>query len=234
VSAPSPNRRAAPADPAQGLADASPSSREKILDTAEALFARHGYDGTGLREVARRSGLSKSALFHHFPSKLELYAAVLERILGDLCEAVARLPQDDGALARLRAFVEAVVAALAGSPTRAPLLLRALFEGQVLDDARASAESDALLARILGVATGVIEQGVASGELRAVPAAHALQALIGMLVYHFASGELGDELLGAPVYSAAEIRRFQAFVVSFVENGLRAKPNPNPSSGAMS
>src|SRR5512135_2603426 len=57
------------------------ASRDKILDAAEDLFARRGYTGIGMREVAEVAGLGKSSLFHHFKSKAELYAAVVGRIL---------------------------------------------------------------------------------------------------------------------------------------------------------
>ena len=64
------------------------SSRDKILDVAEALFARRGYAGVGLREVAKQVGLGKSSLFHHFPSKAELYLAVLLRVFERIDERV--------------------------------------------------------------------------------------------------------------------------------------------------
>ena len=57
------------------------SARDKILDAAEALFARRGYAGVGMSEVAEAVGLGKSSLFHHFPTKAQLYAAVADRIL---------------------------------------------------------------------------------------------------------------------------------------------------------
>ena len=64
----------------------SPSSREKILEVAEAHFARRGFSGVGLREVAVAAGLGKSSLFHHFESKAQLYFEVLERVLGRIQE----------------------------------------------------------------------------------------------------------------------------------------------------
>ena len=59
------------------------SSRDKILEVAEALFAQRGFAGVGLREVAESAGLGKSSLFHHFASKVQLYLAVLvARLVG--------------------------------------------------------------------------------------------------------------------------------------------------------
>jgi len=214
------------------LATAAPSfesatpSRDRILDTAEALFARRGFEGVGLREVARVTGLSKSALFHHFPTKGDLYEAVLERILGDVLDSIAHLPVTGTALEQLRALVETIIDAFAETPTRAPLLLRTLFEDEVLAGHETPA-ADAMLHRILGIPIDIMRAGVQSGELRPVSLPHALQSIVGMLVYHFASGELGEEVLGAPVYAPAEIQRFKAFVVTFIENGLSARP-PTP------
>ena len=54
---------------------------DKILDVAEDLFARRGFAGVGMREVADRVGLGKSSLFHHFRGKTQLYFEVLARVL---------------------------------------------------------------------------------------------------------------------------------------------------------
>ncbi|WP_456286159.1 TetR/AcrR family transcriptional regulator [Microbacterium sp. JZ70] len=52
--------------------------RERILADATTLFSREGYGDTSLRDIAERVGVSKSALYHHFPSKDALLLAVLE------------------------------------------------------------------------------------------------------------------------------------------------------------
>jgi AcrR family transcriptional regulator len=52
---------------------------ERVLDAAELLFSERGFDGTGLREVAREAGIRAPSLYNHFPNKEALYAAVLER-----------------------------------------------------------------------------------------------------------------------------------------------------------
>jgi AcrR family transcriptional regulator len=53
--------------------------REQILDAATELFARHGYRGTGILELAERVGISHVGILHHFGSKEELLRAVIER-----------------------------------------------------------------------------------------------------------------------------------------------------------
>jgi TetR/AcrR family transcriptional regulator len=55
--------------------------RRQILETASELFARHGFAGTTTREVAAAVGTSETVLFRHFPTKQDLYEAILEHQL---------------------------------------------------------------------------------------------------------------------------------------------------------
>ncbi len=52
---------------------------DRILDAAEHLFARQGYDGTSTRQIAGEAGTSIQTLHYHFGSKKDLYNQVLER-----------------------------------------------------------------------------------------------------------------------------------------------------------
>ena len=54
-------------------------ARERILDTAYALFARRGIRDVGVDEIIERAGVAKATLYRHFPSKDALVLAFLER-----------------------------------------------------------------------------------------------------------------------------------------------------------
>jgi AcrR family transcriptional regulator len=111
-------------------------SRDKILDRAEELFARRGFAGIGLAEVAEQVGLSKSSLFHHFSSKAQLYAAVMARILDRIeAELVRSLADGGGPQQRLERWLDVVIDVLAAHPNYARLLLRSLFEDDELTGA---------------------------------------------------------------------------------------------------
>ncbi|MBK5913098.1 TetR/AcrR family transcriptional regulator [Rhodocyclus purpureus] len=47
-----------------------------IVDAAAELFSSQGYDGTSIRDIAARVGLLPGSIYHHFPSKEEIYVAV--------------------------------------------------------------------------------------------------------------------------------------------------------------
>lgn len=49
----------------------------RLLDAAARLFARFGFDKTSVEDIARAAGVSKGAVYLHWPSKLSLFEAVL-------------------------------------------------------------------------------------------------------------------------------------------------------------
>lgn len=53
--------------------------RQRIVDASAEVFAASGYRATTMKEVAERAGISERGLVHHFPSKADLLAAVLEQ-----------------------------------------------------------------------------------------------------------------------------------------------------------
>ncbi len=210
-----------------------PSSRDKIVEVAEGRFAKRGYAGVGLREVAEAAGLSKSSLFHHFPSKAALYCSVLDGVLRRLEARIVPAMAGEGApLARLEAGLDELISALAEQATTARLLLRALFEDDDLPD-EGLPEADAMnatMVRVIGALHAVIEAGVADGSFRAVSVPHTLQTLIGATIYHFASGEFGDELLGRPLFSGEAVAARRQEVKAFVRSGLVAPVDASDSA----
>ena len=69
----------------------------RLLDVAEDLFARQGYDGTSLRQVAEAAGIKEPGIYNHFPGKQGLYEAVLFRALNPMAEALsAQLDNAEG------------------------------------------------------------------------------------------------------------------------------------------
>jgi AcrR family transcriptional regulator len=63
------------------IVDHDAYSRELALQAAS-YFSAHGYAGTSMRKVAAHLGLSKSALYHYFPTKEALFLACTQMIMG--------------------------------------------------------------------------------------------------------------------------------------------------------
>ncbi|WP_432262488.1 TetR/AcrR family transcriptional regulator [Cupriavidus sp. TMH.W2] len=58
---------------------ATPSARDRILDTAARLFYQEGYRATGIDRIIAESGVAKMSLYRHFASKNALISAFLAR-----------------------------------------------------------------------------------------------------------------------------------------------------------
>jgi AcrR family transcriptional regulator len=74
--------------PRETQATRSARTRGALLDAARRLFAEKGFAATGREEIAAQAGVTRGALYHHFSSKTELAAAVVEQLEGELVERV--------------------------------------------------------------------------------------------------------------------------------------------------
>ena len=54
--------------------------RERILNSAAKVFGQHGYRLASMELVAQECGLTRQALYHHFPTKEALFRAVIEAV----------------------------------------------------------------------------------------------------------------------------------------------------------
>jgi AcrR family transcriptional regulator len=86
------------------------ASRERIVSTAVRLFARHGYAGTGLRELARSADVNLAMVNYFFGSKKGLLKEILDDFLsGYLSVARETLQGDDEPQVKVCNFISAAV-----------------------------------------------------------------------------------------------------------------------------
>ncbi|MFN8641736.1 MAG: TetR/AcrR family transcriptional regulator [Candidatus Binatia bacterium] len=166
---------------AQVAAPAEPEARrDQVLRAAEALFARSGYRGVGLREIAAQVGIRAPSLFKHFKSKHALYNAVLQSIFARLADVAARLEGDRPFSARLEDFVNAYVDLAATDPNVSQLLFRELMERSEAMEPDARAAAYDIYRRI----DAFLEAGQRAGEFRQVDRFRFQVALTGAILYH--------------------------------------------------
>lgn len=74
-----------------------------ILDAARGLFIEKPYGDVTLREITELAGITKGALYHHFPTKEELYSQLMHRCLAEVKEAIHdALTSSEGESARVQ------------------------------------------------------------------------------------------------------------------------------------
>jgi AcrR family transcriptional regulator len=67
-------------EPSGWQAQKSANTRNLILDSAISCFVELGYAGTTTTAIAKKAGLSRGAMLHHFPSKLDVVRAAVEHL----------------------------------------------------------------------------------------------------------------------------------------------------------
>jgi AcrR family transcriptional regulator len=152
-------------------------TRQHVQAVALELFAQRGYDGTSLREIADRLGVSKAALYYHFRSKDEILTSVIEEFL-DKLDALLQWARDHHGDADLRTEVLGRYSELLAGPTA--VLARFMQEG------RSALHQQELGQRIRGRFLALAELLVPTGD----PLTGRLRARMALATLHL--GALPD------------------------------------------
>ena len=139
-------------------------SRERIRRAAQELFRERGFDATTLRAIAARAGMGASSIYRHIQAKEELLVDELAELQS---RALLRQRKEVGAGSlsareRLRRFLDAEHALLAGDPDLTTIALRATTH----PEARVARHVLALQDRTVGLVTEILMAGRSRGELR--------------------------------------------------------------------
>ena len=149
--------------------------RAEILQAAERIFVRDGYQGATIRKIAEEVGVSSTALYMHFRDKDEILHEIcfgaMEALLQQNSDIAAR-PID--AVTRVRLMLEAYVRMGLEHPNAYRLVFCAPVREAPRDKESATAE---IGSQCYARYSGVVREIAASGRLRAGDADSASQAL---------------------------------------------------------
>jgi AcrR family transcriptional regulator len=169
---------AATTRPSRSPAPRVARKRATILEAASRIFATRVYHLVTMDEVARAARVGKGTLYRYFPSKEDLYLAIVDEAFGVL---IARLESERAAAASpvttLRRMIEAVVETFAGHLPSFRLIHRA--EGRLF--LRKKEVIRARRARIADLLGETLDRGAEAGVFRKVDRALAPSMLIGMV-----------------------------------------------------
>lgn len=193
--------------------------RAQVLDAARTVFVESGYYAAGMDDIAERAGVSKPVLYQHFPSKLELYLALL-----------------DAGLEALLASTDIAVRETNDNKQRVQLTMRAYFA--FVDDPdsayRLVFESDLLNEPAVRERVDAADQAIATRIALVIAADTGLRADEAML--------LGSGMLGmAQVAARRWLRREQNtmsrddaadLIAALAWRGIRGFPRSHPPADA--
>ena len=182
----------------------------RIGAAAREEFARRGFAGARVEQIARRADVNKQLLFYYYHSKRGLFQAVLSQAVGELENALSALALPGGGpLERLRLTLHAQFEFLARNPQVVALL------GQ-------GTRSSAAFAPAIKRLVVLLAEGQGLGQVRddLDPHLAAAQALILMVGYLSMEGVIAAS--ARPLDEPALRERWREAAVDLVVNGVRA------------
>lgn len=139
-----------------------------ILQAAEQVFARAGYAGATMAEIAERAGIPKSNLHYYFGTKREIYRAVLTHILALWLAPTDSIREDNDPGAALSDYIEAKMRLTATHPDASRVFANEVLHGATEIGDILRGELRALVAR----KAAVIERWIADGRMAPVDPRH--------------------------------------------------------------
>lgn len=206
--------RAVPYRPTERTEARRAATRKRIVAAAGRLVAEGGYQAAAMSRVAERAGVGAGTVYRHFPSKAELFAEVFRRASQREVDAMARAGQVPGPVAvRLAVAVET----FARRALRGRRLAWALLAEPV--DPAVEVERLAFRRAYRDVIAGLLEEGVAAGELPDQDPEVSAAALVGAI---------GEALVG-PLSPTARSRDPDRLVEALLTFCLRSITDEEPS-----
>lgn len=179
-----------------------------VLLRAIELFNKQGYDATSMGDLARELGFTKSAIYHHVPSKSHLLEQALHEALDELTVVVALAteggPETEGlsAYERLRMVVRRSVEVLVAHQPAVTLLLR--VRGNSEPEVAALQRRREIDARLAALVQAAVDEGALRADLSPDLVSRLLFGMVNSLVeWYRPTGEVDAEMLADTITTIA-------------------------------
>lgn len=173
--------------------------RGAILDAATELFARRGFGGVAIQEIADKAGVHKTTVLYQFGTKEALHEAVLDHALQPVTTALNDFLEGDFTRERLSWHLDQLHRQAAENPAVPRLLIRELLEGDEYGDAYL----DRFVEPVYAPAKRRLEeaQKQAGDRIADIDPALFVHDLHVQIMSYFCHGPLLERLMGHDPYS---------------------------------
>ncbi len=203
-------------------------TRDRVLQVAQALFAERGYRGTSLRDIAKRIGIKASSLLHHFPSKQQLYLAVLDKMFESLEDAANAIAWGrESRQERMRQAVGDAIDFIASHPD----FVRIMWKEMADESGVGRQVLKRRLPPLFSTAVNFIFRGQRDGEFRTeVDPLHFMWSLNSITIGYFTTTAMIRRLWSMNLLEPAMIERRKREVIDMVERTLFTTGPRTPES----
>jgi TetR/AcrR family transcriptional regulator len=197
-----------------------------ILEAAGELFARKGFDGTRIAEIAERSGLPKANVYYYFPAKEDIYKALIGKLLAGWDKALEELRADREPAEALGAYIAAKLeySRRSGGESR-------LFANEILRGAPflTKAHRDHMRAMTRDKSV-VIENWIAAGKMAPLSVQHVFIMLWGATQFYGDFEVLACDALAIKRLTKKDFDEAAATITAIVLRGCNVVETPTANA----
>lgn len=191
------------------------ANEELILGAGERVFARAGFNGATLGQIADEAGLPKANLLYYFGSKQDLYRAVLARTLHDWLVPMDSLEPGAEPRAALESYIRAKMAMSVQRPDASRVFANEVLHGAPVLGELLRGELRTLVKR----KAAVLDGWIASGRMAAVDTTHLFFTIWAATQTYADFDEQVRAVLGKQSLGARDQARAADHVVSLILRG---------------
>jgi len=138
-------------------------AEKRLLDSALTLFSENGYDGTSIREIIERAGVTRPVLYYYFKNKEDLFLRLVQSSFTEFNASIDDITSRiSGCRERLKALMRMGFEQTERSPGIVRLILQAFFSGPM---GKVFPETHAMVESRFERIVGIVQDGLDSGEL---------------------------------------------------------------------
>jgi TetR/AcrR family transcriptional regulator len=192
-------------------------TRAAILKAAIREFAGEGAAGARTDAIARAAKVNKALLYYYFKDKETLYGAALDFVFAGLTERVSEvLERNLSPAGKIYEFVGAHFDYIASNPAFPRMVHQEMMRAGRTGSPHLKRIVERYLRPTFGRLRGVIEEGIARGEIRRLDPAQLVPSLIGLNIFYFSAAPVMRLMTGEDPFSPEHIRQRRAAVLDFV------------------
>lgn len=169
------------------------TTKERIQRVATRKFARHGFDGASVRQIAAEARITKPVLYYYFKDKRDLFLSLLEGAVAPFSDEVERIADGEGSpFQQMEKIIMAFLRFFRERPDEFQLLHRAVErrerEVQII--------AQKYFRRIFLGVSRILNAGVQRKTFRSLNVPQTTFSVIAILVYYCTRAHVIDDVLG--------------------------------------
>lgn len=177
-------------------------TRREILNAADTLFAREGFDATSIRDIAQLTGLNKSLVHYHYKNKEDLLVNLLDQYYAKLFQSLQEALLEPGSFKeRVLNLVNRYGDFLAQNKNFSRIFQREAAGGKHVSRIRTH------MLPFFNMGVAMLQQAYPCTHSGPMAAEHLLVSIYGMIVTYFSYSEVLEPLFGPESMSEASLNQ---------------------------